>query len=405
MMRVLVFINLILLVTVIGMSGQTLQNWRGSDRSGIYRETGLLQEWPAEGPEMVWAYEGLGAGYTSPVFANGRVYITGMEEQEGYLYILSESGNLETKFSYGEEFHQAYPGSRSTPAIAGNLAYIVSGHGRLLCMNTNNGEIVWDKDLFSDFDGRNLRWGYTENLIIDGDRLYCTPGGENYNIVALNRHSGELVWSSEAAGGLSAYCSPLLTDHNGTKMLVTMMAGHIVGLDAENGRLMWSHPYANQRNIHPNTPIYHQGSIFAFSGYGKGGVKLRLNSDGNRVTEVWFNDDLDNQMGGAVLVDGFIYGSGDRNRFWFGVDWETGETVFSSRELAKGVVIYADGRLYFYTERGELAMVEPEPEGPIIRGQADITLGSEQHWAHPVINNGMLYVRHGNALMAYNIKR
>ncbi len=387
------------------VNSQIAHNWRGPERQGIYHETGLLQQWPASGPEMVWSFENLGEGFTSPVFANGRIYITGMEGETGYLYILSPGGTLERKFPYGEEYHQAYPGSRSTPAIAGNLAYIVSGHGRLICMNTGNGNVIWEKDLFGDFDGSNIRWGITENLLIDGDRLFCTPGGKKYNLVALNRHNGELIWTSEGSGGLSSYCSPLLVNHNGRSILVTMMHEEIVGIDAGTGRLLWTHPHANFRNIHPNIVVYHEGSIFAVSGYGMGGVKLRLNSTSDDVTEEWFNSDIDNQLGGVVLIDGYIYGSGDRNRRWFCVNWETGETVWSSRDIDKGTVIYADGRLYCYTERGELALVEPTPDGFIIRGQTDITLGSAQHWAHLVINDGLLYVRHGNALMAYNIKK
>ena len=385
------------------LQAQTAENWRGQHRQGIYNETGLKQEWPAGGPELVWAYEGLGEGFSSPVFANGRIYITGMEEETGYLYMLSPAGVTEKKIKYGEEFHQAYPGSRSTPAIAGDRAYLVSGHGRLVCIDTGNGNILWERDLFGDFDGSNLRWGLTENLIIDGDRIFCAPGGSKYNIVSLNRHNGEIIWASEGAGGLSAYCSPLLVSHNGRKLLVTMMHSDIVGVDAATGRKLWSHPHKNRHSVHPNTPVYHEGSIFAVSGYGLGGVKLRLNPGGDAVTEEWFNSDIDTQLGGVVLVEGYIYGSGDRNRRWFSVDWETGETVYSSRDLDKGAVIWADGRLYCYTERGELALMEPTQEEFIIRGQTTITLGSDQHWAHPVINNGMLYVRRGNALLAFNI--
>ena len=403
-MKILVHSFLIFLFTVFTSGAQVVQNWRGPERQGIYHERGLLQEWPAGGPEMLWAYERLGVGFTSPVFSEGRIYITGMEGETGYIYILSEDGSLMDKFPYGPEIYQNYPGSRSTPAITDNLAYIVSGLGRLVCMDLSNGETKWSRDLFSDFDGSNLRWGFTENMVVEGDRLYCSPGGKNYNIVALNRHNGKVIWASEGAGGLSAYCSPLLVDHNGRKMLITMMQRHIVGIDAKTGRLMWSHPYGNFRNIHPNTPLYHEGSIFAFSGYGKGGVKLKLSPAGDAVTEEWFNSDLDNQKGGTVLVDGYLYGSGDRNRFWFCVDWETGETVYSSSDIARGTVIWADGRLYCYTERGELALLEPSGNGFIIRGQTDITLGSDQHWAHLVINEDILYVRHGSALMAYNIR-
>jgi outer membrane protein assembly factor BamB len=402
-MKTLILKTIIILFAVATVQSQIINNWRGPDRDGKYPDKNLLQEWPAGGPQMVWSIENLGAGFTSPVFANGKIYITGLEGETGYVYVLSTRGRIENKFPYGPEIHRSYPGGRSSVVVADNLLYLVSGNGLLVCMDAGNGSINWTKDLFSDFDGKNLRWGYTENLIINGDMIYCTPGGRKYNIVALNRKNGDVIWSSEAAGGNSAYCSPQLVNHNGRELLITHMEKHIVGVDAKTGRLLWSHPHTNQHNIHPNTPIYHQGGIFAFSGYGKGGAKLKLNSIGTAVTEEWFSSDLDNQIGGAVLVDGYIYGSGDRNRFWFCVNWETGETMYSSRDLAKGTVIYADGRLYIYSERGELALVEPTPSGFNIKGQTEIKLGSEQHWAHLVINDGILYVRHGNALMAYKI--
>jgi outer membrane protein assembly factor BamB len=402
-MKTLILKAIIILFAVATVQSQITNNWRGPDRDGKYPDKNLLQEWPAGGPQMVWSIENLGAGFTSPVFANGKIYITGLEGETGYVYVLSLRGRIENKFPYGPEIHRSYPGGRTSVVMADNLLYLVSGNGLLVCMDAGNGSINWSKDLFSDFDGSNLRWGYTENLIIKGDMIYCTPGGKKYNIVALNRKNGEVIWASEAAGGTSAYCSPQLVNHNGKELLITHMEKHIVGLDANTGKFLWSHPHTNQHNIHPNTPIYHNGGIFAFSGYGKGGAKLKLNSTGTAVTEEWFSSDLDNQIGGAVLVDGYIYGSGDRNRFWFCIDWETGETMYSSRDLAKGTVIYADGRLYIYSERGELALVEPTPKGFNIKGQTEITLGSEQHWAHLVINGGILYVRHGNALMAYKI--
>lgn len=402
-MSKLTFLILILLLSACCLPAQIAENWRGPDRMGIFNEQGLLQEWPSGGPEMLWAFEQLGEGFTSPVIIGERIYITGMEGNTGYLYILTKEGSLVDRFPYGQERDSGYPGSRSTPAIVDNTAYIVNAFGRLVSMDVDKGDILWSIDLFDDFDGDNIRWGFTENLLVSGDTLFCTPGGSKYNIVALNRHNGELIWSSDGSGGLSSYCSPLLITHNGRRILVTMMHRNIVGVDALSGKTLWTHPHANFRNIHPNTPIYHEGQIYAFSGYGMGGVKLQLSPAGDDVTEVWFNDDLDNQIGGAVLVDGYIYGAGDRNRFWFCVDWETGETVYRTRDIDKGTVIWADGRLYCYTERGELALMEPTTDGFNIRGQTKITLGSDQHWAHPVINNGILYVRHGNALLAFKV--
>jgi outer membrane protein assembly factor BamB len=402
-MKTLILLKLMLLTFVPGSPGQAADNWRGPDRQGIFHESGLLQDWHEGAPELLWSYGRLGEGFSSPVIANGKIYITGMEGSTGYVYILSMNGSLEKKFPYGPEFTESYQGTRSTPTVVKNLVYIVSGQGLLVCIDQENGEIVWRRDMFGDFGGRNIRWGVTENLLIEEDILYCSPGGEKYNIVALNRHSGEVIWTTRGAGGVSAYCSPLLVDHYGRKMLITHMAYHIVGIDARSGRLMWSFSHVNRHEIHPNTPIYHEGSVFAFSGNGKGGVKLKLSSVGDAATIEWTNSDLDNLMGGAVLVDGYIYGSGHRNRSWFMVDWETGETVYSSRNIANGTVVYADRRLYCYSERGELVLLEPAKGGFIERGRKNITLGSNQHWAHLVINNGILYLRRGNALMAYKV--
>jgi outer membrane protein assembly factor BamB len=272
-------------------------------------------------------------------------------------------------------------------------------------MDLNTGQKKWSKGLFSDFDGSNLRWGFTENLVIDEDILYASPGGNKYNVVALNRNTGNLVWASPGKGGLSAYCSPLLINHRGKKMLVTLMANDVIALDPKNGKLLWSHPYANNRSIHPNTPIYHDGDLYVFSGYGKGGYKLRLNADGSSVSKVWENDRMDPKTGGAVFVDGYLYGSGDRNRRWFSVDWKTGEVVQEARDIDTGTVLAADGMLYAYTERGELALIEPKAGTFRVVSQTRVELGSDQHWAHLVINNGILYVRHGNALMAYDIRK
>ncbi len=386
-------------------SAQVVNNWRGPDRDGKYPDTGLLKQWPQDGPDMLWAYEDLGKGFSSAVVHNNRIYVTGVENDDGFVYELSMDGELLRKIPYGKEMVESFPGSRSTPAIADNLLYMATGVGKLVCINLNSAQQEWSWDLFNDFDGENIRWGLTENLIIDGDLVYCNPGGKKNNVIALNRFTGELIWSSEGKGELSAYGSPLLITHNGRKILVSMLQKYILGLDPETGNLLWHYPFSNQHEVHPNTPIYHNGSLYCFSGYGNGGVKLKLSHDGSSVEKEWFNSDLDNQMGGAVLVNGTIYGSGQRNRNWFCIDWETGETLYQSRDVDIGTVIYADGMLYAYTQRGELALIEPLKGSFRLVSQTPIELGSEQHWAHLVIDNGILYVRHGNALMAYDIKK
>lgn len=386
-----------------GVFAQEATSWRGPTRDGIYPESGLLKQWPAGGPEILWSYEDLGQGHSSAIVDQGFVYTTGMTGGTGFLFKFDLNGKLLYKKEYGPEFTASYYGTRGTPTIAGDKIYVVSGMGKLFCFNNETGDILWTKDLFVDFDGRNIRWGMNETPVVDGKIIYITPGGKKYGLVALNRHSGDLVWSSPGTGERTAYCTPLLFNHNGRKMLATHFESNLVGFDAVTGKMLWKQHQPNEYSVHPNTPIYHDGKLFYLSGYGQGGGMLELSSDGNSVKKIWSHKKMDSRMGGAVLVDGYVYGSGD-SRVWSCYDWDTGEEQYTSTEIAFGVPIAADGMLYCYSQRGELAMVTPDPSGFRVVSQTRVALGSEQHWAHPVIYDGVLYLRHGRALIAYRVK-
>ncbi len=385
-------------------SAQEATRWRGPGGNGVYPDKGLLREWPADGPEMLWHVGGLGQGFSSPVFAHGRIYLTGMINKTGHVFVLSGDGKILDKFPYGEDFYESYPGSRSSPTIVGDLIYVFSGQGKVVCMNAGDGRIQWSKHLFSDLDGKNISWGATETLVVDGNTVYCTPGGSRDNVVALDRYTGNLQWSSRGKGNRSAYCTPLLIKLPAAKILVTHTASNILCIDASNGEVLWSEGCTNQYAVHANTPIYHDGAVYCFSGYGRGGIMFELDNRGNRVRNKWTEKSLDSRMGGAVLVDGYIYGSGDYGRSWKCLDWETGKLMYESTSVGNGVVISADGLLYCYSQRGELALVPADPREFRVTGLARISLGSGQHWAHPVIHDGKLYVRHGDVLMAYQIK-
>lgn len=388
-----------------GSFAQDPTRWRGPSGDGNYPETGLLKEWPAEGPEVLWTYEQLGQGHSSVAVQNGFLYTSGMIDGTGYLIKFDLEGNLVYKKPYGPEFTESWYGTRGTPVIAGDKVYLESGHGKLVCFNSTSGEILWSRELFSDFDGANITWGVNETPVVDGNIIYATPGGKKNNVVALDRHSGKLVWSSKGKGELSAYCTPLLFEHNGRKILSTHTASHLLGLDAKTGELLWSVRQPNEWSVHANTPIYHKGSLFYFSGYGQGGGLLELSKDGSSVDPTWFRRKLDSRMGGAVLVDGYLYSSGDNFREWRCTEWATGKEQYVSDSISKGAVIHADGMLYCYSERGELALVKANPEEFEVVSKTRVQFGSAQHWAHPMINDGVLYVRHGNALIAYRVKR
>jgi len=378
--------------------------WRGASGNGIYNESGLMKSWPRGGPEELWSFKELGKGHSSVAVSGGFLYTSGMLEETGVLYKFEADGNLVWKKEYGPEFSSSYTGTRGTPVLVGEKIYLESGAGSLYCFHNSDGSMLWSKDLFKDFDGSNITWGVNETPVINGDIIYLTPGGKQNNIIALNRHTGNLIWTSKAKGELSAYCTPLLIEHNGRKILVTHTASHLIGLDAGTGILLWSHEHPNKYSVHANTPVYYNSSIFYFSGYGKGGGMLKLSEDASTVSQIWFNQKLDSRMGGAVVVDGYIYMSGDKAREWRCIEWESGKEMYVSSELGKGVVIYADGMLYCYTDRGELALVKADPTGFKVVSKTKVTKGSEQHWAHPVIHEGVLYLRHGSALIAYKIK-
>jgi outer membrane protein assembly factor BamB len=389
---------------IIELYGQLPTKWRGPECNGIYPDKGLLKQWPQNGPEILWSFDELGQGFSSPVISGGSIFIPTMLGNTGYIFKLSMAGKLLWKVPYGTEFTESYPGSRGSVTIAGDVLYMLSGTGKLVCMNTGDGKIIWSKDLFKDFDGRPIVWGLNETILLDGDKLYCTPGGIKNNIIALNRNTGNLIWTSPGNGEKAAYCTPLLIKLSPRAILITHSEFSIIGVDASNGKFLWSYPHPNEWAVHANTPLYKDGSVFCFSGWGQGAVMLKLGNDGNSVQKQWLSKSFDNRIGGAVLIDGYIYGSGDRDPSWQCLEWATGKKMYSSKAIGQGVVIYADGMLYCYSERGELALVKAEPSGFNVISKTRVTKGSEQHWAHPVIWNGVLYLHHGNSLIAYKIK-
>jgi outer membrane protein assembly factor BamB len=382
---------------------QQITTWRGPNRNGNYDEVNLLKSWPNNGPDILWNFDGLGVGYGSPAFANNKIYIAGMEGTTGYIYALTEEGKLIWKKPYGEEFSTSYPGSRATPVIIGDYLYMLSGMGHLTCLNSISGKLNWEKNIIKEYGARNIMWGMNETLNVLNDMLIVTPGGSQHNLIALNRFYGQILWSSSAMEEKSAYCTPLLTKVGSRNLLVTHTEDHILGIDADDGKLLWSHGHTNIYSIHPNTPLLSGNKLFCFSGYGQGGVMLQLNEDGSKVTKQWFQKSLDSQKGGAVVLKDRIFLSGDKSREWQCVDVESGKILYETKDIGNGVVITAEGLLYLYSQRGELALVKAGSDSFEIISETKVSLGSGQHWAHPVIDKARLFIRHGDTLIAYKI--
>jgi len=399
------FLLLVLLFSAFSVFSQDNSYWRGPERNGVYPETGLLEEWPENGPELLWHFDGLGPGHGSVACANSLIYVGGVENEDGFVIAFDYDGNIVWKNEYGKEWMESYDGIRTTPTIVGDKLYILSGYGMLSCMNSLTGEFIWQVGVLEKYAGENLKWGITENLLIYDDKVICTPGGEEYNVIALDRFTGELIWSCIGKGEISAYGSPALIEHKGREIVVNHSKNSILGIDAADGTLLWTYDQPNKWDVHANTPIYMDGKLYVVTGYGKGGVMLELNEDASEVTEVWTDKNLDNKLGGVVVLEGRIYGSGDFKRKWACLDWESGEELYSTKELKKGNIIAAEDLLYWYSQSGDVALVKAEEDSFNIISQFEVPYGKDQHWAHSVINNKKLFIRHGTSLMVYDIAK
>jgi outer membrane protein assembly factor BamB len=397
-----ILIPLFLLFSI-SIMAQDLVQWRGINRDGIYNETGLLTKWPKQGLKMLWHYDELGKGFSSPLVLKDKIIITGLEDTSGVMYALDLEGRLIWKTVYANEWDESFPGCRSTPTFLNNRVYVSSSYGQAVCLDVTNGNIVWSVDLAKDFGAEPPKWGIVESPVVVDDKVIFGTGGKDFSVVALNIHDGKTIWTSPGRDQLTAYCSPIVINHNGRRIFCTFTSGDILGIELETGKVLWNFPYKNRYSVHANTPLYADGQLFIVSGYGYGGIKLKIAADGNSVTEVWKNEFLDNQMGGVVLLNNTIYGSGQQKKEWMALDWETGAVKYRTKNLGKGITIANDDMLYCYSDNGKLALVKPTDKKFKIISKMEVTTGNGEHWSHPVIQNKILYLRHGNALIAYSL--
>ncbi|NVO18933.1 MAG: PQQ-binding-like beta-propeller repeat protein [Bacteroidetes bacterium] len=389
----------------ISVTSQEVSQWRGPNRNGIYPATGLLKVWPANGPKLLWHFDGLGEGFASAVPTKGHVYSAGCVNGKGYVFCLDAEGNQVWKITYGDEWTESWNGTRSTPLFYDGKVYMMSPYGKVVCMGGERGNIIWSADLMKTYGAENIQWGMTENLLIDDNKLFCIVGGSQHNVIALDKDNGKLVWSCPGNGDKGAYNSPLLIKLAARELLVCITEHSVLGIDAESGKKLWSQQFNNQYSVHPNTPIYDNGYLYCMTGYGAGGTMYKLSADGSQATQVWKNASLDSKTGGAIMLNSKIYGFGDKNKGFHVIDWKTGkELAVDPFNQKGGNLAAADGMIYTYDESGEVALIQITGTGIKKVSSFKVPFGNDQHWAHLVIDNGKLYVRHGNSLMVYDIK-
>jgi len=400
-------INIFLAVLLINfaVSAQHIVEWR-FDRTGVFsKETGLLKEWSAEGPEMLWYFQGLGNGHSSAAIAENRIFVTGEHDDRGFLFVFDLNGNLLHKIEYGTEWTQTFAGSRSTVVPYDGRIYVVSGMMDLIVYDIATMQELWRRNYIEDFGAQNIRHGWVGSPLIVGEKLIIAPGGEENNVMALNRITGDIIWTSKAkAGGRGAFNAPIFLTDQEIPQVVVKMTNNIIGLDVSNGELLWYHPHPGRSTQHPNTVVYYDNMLFTMTSHETGAQMLQLTNGGRNVEQVWTNPNITSRSGHAMRFGNYLLGSAERPNIWYLMNWHTGEVVFTDTSIGTGVIIMADGMFYIYTERGEMILARPSTERLEIVSRFPITLGTDQHWAHPVIYQGVLYVRHGDALIAYRIR-
>jgi len=284
--------------------------------------------------------------------------------------------------------------------------------GQVACFDARTGDETWAVDVAKQFGTRYDYWGIAESpLVVDG-LVLCTASGTKATMVGLDKRTGRTVWASPSLGEESNYCSPICGTLPKRRLIVTRLKQSIIGVDAAHGEILWRIRYADYQSsphgIHPVSPVYHDGSFYTTSGYECGGALHRLSEDGRTVTRQGVDGVLDGHHGGVVLVDGYLYGSSFKGHYagdWVCLDGSTGKVMYQEPWICKGSIAFADGLLYCYEEKeGTIGLVRPSPQRLEVLGSFKVPKGTGPHWAHPVICGGRLYLRHGDALMAYDVR-
>lgn len=389
--------------------------WRGPDRSGIFPEKGLMQEWPKSGPEMLLKVEGIGTGYSTPVLYEGTIYVTGKIDEDDYLHAINKNGEIIYKTAYGKSWTNTYPDTRSTPTVDGDRIYVISGTGQIACLNRTDGAIIWSVNANEKFKGKIHKWGVAESPLIIDDKVIYTNGGDETSVIAFNKLTGETVWTTESVGGARTYVSPVIYKNGNVRLIVASTSDYVIGIEPENGKISWKYKYlpddpGNSRGStnSTNSAIIKGNEIFISKGYDQYGVMLQVAEDGLGISEKWRTGVLDTHHGHYVNIGDYIYGSNWESNSqgnWVCLEWKTGKVMYEESWKTKGPIAFADNMLYCYEERsGNVALVKPTAEKFDIVSTFKIEHGSGPHWAHPYIVDGKLLIRHGEVLMVFNIK-
>jgi outer membrane protein assembly factor BamB len=378
--------------------------WRGPHRNGTSAEKNLLKSWPQNGPPLAWKTGGAGEGYSSFAVAGGRMFTLGARGNREYVVAFdAASGKRLWEVAHGSRFtNDRGDGPRSTPTVDGGRLYVFGASGDLTSLDAASGKIGWTVNVIRDFGGQNIKWGFSESPLVSGDRIIVSPGGSGSGIVAVNKANGKLLWKSE--GDTAGYSSAVLHEVGGVRQAIVFTGQRALGLDVANGRVLWSYDRVANRVANIATPIARGNHVFLSSDYGTGAALLELTPSAGAIAarEVYFTRDMRNHHASSVLIGDYLYGFS--SAILTAMKFDTGEVAWRDRSVGKGSLVFADERLYLFSERGVAALVEATPTGYREHGRFTLETGSLPTWTHPVVSNGKLFLRDQDAVYAYDVR-
>jgi len=402
-------IALVLATVALGAQSKALDwpQWRGPERNGISKETGLLKEWPRSGPPMAWSAAMLGAGYGSVAVAGDHVWAQGMRNRQSVVTSLNRADGKVTWVriigSAGENDRGSGP--RGTPSVDGDRLYALTENGDLACLRVADGTVVWQRNILKDFGGQNIGWLISESPLVDGNLVIVTPGGRSNGMVALDKMTGKTVWATKDLRDDAGYASPIVADVQGVRTVMTLTSEAAVGVRATDGKLMWRYTQVANGTANITTPVFSDNKVFFTSAYGAGGALLGLRVVGEevRAQEIYFTREMQNHHGGVVLVNGYLYGF--NNSILTTLEFATGKMMWRDRSVGKGSIAYADGNLYLLSENNVVGLAEATPAGYREKGRFTIADQGLPSWSHPVVSGGRLFIRNQGTLAAYDVRQ
>lgn len=392
---------LFLSINVVAQTPGDWPQWRGPNRDGISKETGLLKQWPADGPAQVWKAAGAGRGYSTMSIANGRLYTMGLRGVGEFVIAFDTATGKEVwATQHGDVFRNDQgDGPRGTPTVDGDRVYSLGGNGDLSSIDAKTGKIVWKMNVLTKFGGENPQWGISESPLVIGEKLLVTAGGPGASVVALNKKDGALLWKSQS--DRAGYSSGMPLTIGNTTQVVFFTHQRAIGLDLKDGKLLWDYPRAANDVANVATPIIRGNRIFISSDYGTGAGMVEIKADG-KAQEVYFTREMRNHHSSSVLIGDYLYGFS--SSILTAMRFDTGEVAWKDRSVGKGSLVFADGNLYALSENGTVGLIEATPTGYREKGRFKIQQGNLPTWSHPVVAGGRLYLRDQDTIYAYDVR-